>query len=345
MSIYKYDSTQDELIPISGSTVYADAPIGSIIPYGGTTAPDGFLLCQGQAVSRTTYAELFAVIGTAFGAGDGSTTFNVPDLRNRTVMGAGSNGNLYDVQEDATAKNGLTTWSSQGEGKTGGAGTHTHEVLAYTGAKASIANVYPKTIIASNMEAYNGSYVTDADYGGTSVQYLKDAGYHSHYVGLSNGDPETRPKNIRMNWIIKATQVGMPSDFMAKVDEAIDDKVVDTVANGNMNPVTSNAVYNKIKEVTIRRDISSTTATSSMTYEQAIADMLTQAGVKDFENGIYIGGMACNGLPPHQWVGIYQMNKRYDGDYGLMVNGNANSQLFTATYALNTWVVKLYTQA
>src|SRR5690606_41177131 len=50
------------------------------ISFGGTNAPDGFLLCQGQAISRTTYAELFAVIGTAFGDGDGSTTFNIPDF-------------------------------------------------------------------------------------------------------------------------------------------------------------------------------------------------------------------------------------------------------------------------
>ncbi len=55
-----------------------------------TSEPDG-LLCNGGAVSRTTYADLFAVIGTSFGAGDGSTTFNLPDLRNRTLWGASSN--------------------------------------------------------------------------------------------------------------------------------------------------------------------------------------------------------------------------------------------------------------
>lgn len=61
--------------------------IGSILPYGGASAPSSWLLCYGQAISRTTYATLFAVVGTAFGVGDGTTTFNLPDLRGRAVIG------------------------------------------------------------------------------------------------------------------------------------------------------------------------------------------------------------------------------------------------------------------
>lgn len=56
-----------------------DMPVGTITGYAGTTAPSGWLLCDGAAVSRTTYAELFGVVGTTYGSGDGSTTFNVPD--------------------------------------------------------------------------------------------------------------------------------------------------------------------------------------------------------------------------------------------------------------------------
>lgn len=62
-------------------------PIGTQVAFGGTTAPTGWLLCYGQAVSRTTYALLFAVIGTAYGAGDSSTTFNLPDKRGRASIG------------------------------------------------------------------------------------------------------------------------------------------------------------------------------------------------------------------------------------------------------------------
>ena len=62
-------------------------PAGVIWPYGGTAAPTGYLLCDGSAVSRSTYATLFAAVNTAYGAGDGSTTFNVPDLRGRVIAG------------------------------------------------------------------------------------------------------------------------------------------------------------------------------------------------------------------------------------------------------------------
>lgn len=69
-------------------------PAGSVMAYAGSSAPAGWLVCDGSAVSRTTYAALFAVVGTTYGAGDGSTTFNLPDLRSRSVVGAGSGGAL-----------------------------------------------------------------------------------------------------------------------------------------------------------------------------------------------------------------------------------------------------------
>jgi microcystin-dependent protein len=84
-------------------------PTGVILPFGGSAAPAGWLLCDGTAVSRWTYRRLFAVIGTAFGAGNGSTTFNVPNLKGVSPTGVGSqdiNGrtktgpNLGEVRED-----------------------------------------------------------------------------------------------------------------------------------------------------------------------------------------------------------------------------------------------------
>lgn len=69
-----------------------DGMRGVIFPFGGTTAPRGFLMCDGSAVSRAVYAALFAVIGTAFGPGDGSTTFNVPDMRGRVAAGVDNMG-------------------------------------------------------------------------------------------------------------------------------------------------------------------------------------------------------------------------------------------------------------
>jgi microcystin-dependent protein len=67
-------------------------PAGFFGDFAGSSAPDGWLACDGSAVSRSTYADLFAAIGTTWGVGDGSTTFNVPDLRGAFVRGTGSHG-------------------------------------------------------------------------------------------------------------------------------------------------------------------------------------------------------------------------------------------------------------
>lgn len=69
-------------------------PAGTVLATGRSTAPSGYLMCDGAAVSRTTYADLFTAIGTAYGAGDGSTTFNLPDLRGRVPMGEDPGGSI-----------------------------------------------------------------------------------------------------------------------------------------------------------------------------------------------------------------------------------------------------------
>ncbi len=75
----------------------AIAPTGTITQYAGPVAPSGYLLCDGSAVSRTTYSDLFAICGTSYGAGDLSTTFNVPDLRGRASVGFAASGGHGDV--------------------------------------------------------------------------------------------------------------------------------------------------------------------------------------------------------------------------------------------------------
>ena len=66
-------------------------PIGAVVSYTGLNAPIGWLICDGRAISRTTYANLFAIIGTQYGAGDGSTTFNIPNLKGKVVVGLDGN--------------------------------------------------------------------------------------------------------------------------------------------------------------------------------------------------------------------------------------------------------------
>lgn len=76
-------------VDVTAGTTFL-VPTGAILPYGGSSAPSNFLLCDGSAVSRSTYATLLAVIGTTYGVGDGSTTFNLPNLKNRVPIGAGT---------------------------------------------------------------------------------------------------------------------------------------------------------------------------------------------------------------------------------------------------------------
>jgi microcystin-dependent protein len=82
------------------SFVFMAAPIGMILDYAGSTAPPGYLICDGRLVSRITYSALFAVIGTTFNAGDGSTTFGLPACNGRSLIGPGSftdsNGAIYN---------------------------------------------------------------------------------------------------------------------------------------------------------------------------------------------------------------------------------------------------------
>ena len=76
--------------------------IGVVQQFAGSTAPSGWLMCNGQAVSRTEYSQLFSVIGTTYGAGDGSGTFNVPDMRGRVGVGASPSYALGSTGGEAT---------------------------------------------------------------------------------------------------------------------------------------------------------------------------------------------------------------------------------------------------
>jgi microcystin-dependent protein len=93
-------------------------PIGTIFEYAGSVTPAGFLICDGSEISRTTYASLFNVIGTAFGAGNGFTTFNLPDKRGR--VGVGVDASVSRITANST--NGANVGTLGGAG---GADTHT----------------------------------------------------------------------------------------------------------------------------------------------------------------------------------------------------------------------------
>ncbi len=100
------------------TTLYS--PTGMISPYAGATAPTSWLLCDGSAVSRTTYSALFAITSTTYGVGDGSTTFNLPDLRGRVPVGKSTDTEFDTLGETGGAKTHALT--------SGELASHTHTV-------------------------------------------------------------------------------------------------------------------------------------------------------------------------------------------------------------------------
>ena len=116
-------------------------PAGTIVAYGAASAPTGWLLCNDAAVSRTTYARLFAVIGTSFGTGDGSGNFNVPDLRDRVPLGKGTNMDTMGAATTGAAASAVMASASKDNATTptGTTGSTTQSISTSTSNFASSA--------------------------------------------------------------------------------------------------------------------------------------------------------------------------------------------------------------
>lgn len=112
-------------------------PSGVLFPYAGVAAPLGFLLCDGAAISRSTYSDLFIAIGTTFGPGDGSTTFNIPNMNGRAPIGAGTYtdpvlGSVTRTLGAAAGEASHELTASENAAHNHDAGAHTHQVFANT---------------------------------------------------------------------------------------------------------------------------------------------------------------------------------------------------------------------
>lgn len=146
------------------------APTGCILPYGGNNAPQGWLLCDGSAVNRATYEDLFNVIGVTYGEGDNSTTFNLPDMKGRVAVGLNSSGEFNEL------------------GKTLGEETH--------------------TLIISEMPSHRHGVNTANGQGsmewGYEFNYNGKAGYNGMLEYSGNNKPHNNIQpSIVLNYIIK----------------------------------------------------------------------------------------------------------------------------------------------
>lgn len=182
-----YENTENGLKLLAGSTLYADAPIGAIQAFGGATAPSGWFICDGSAKSRTDFAELFAVIGTAFGTGDGSTTFNLPDLREAVPKGAGLTG---------------------------------HTVGAHLDADGLAVGEFLDDRVQSHTHSYQFDYGL---YAGSGNVRVGDDKIHNGNTGTNSGrtGDTTEVKSVGVNYIIKAKQVGLPADLEQALEDAL----------------------------------------------------------------------------------------------------------------------------
>lgn len=156
--------------------VRAAMPIGSLTAYAGSSSPDAsWLMCDGSAISRTTYASLFALIGTTYGSGNGSTTFNVPDLRGKVPVGLDSSDTDFDAL-----------------GETGGAKTHTLSSSEIPSHSHSIDHNHASVTSDSGGNAHTHSIdppnTTSSSAGSHGHSGTFGSSSHRHYVQAALGD-------------------------------------------------------------------------------------------------------------------------------------------------------------
>jgi microcystin-dependent protein len=168
-------------MPITKQSSSADA--GDIKPWPASSAPSGWLKCNGAAVSRSLYAALFNIIGTTYGAGDGSTTFNLPDLRGEFLRG---------LDDGRGVDSGRTIGTAQAHQNA----AHQHYVAwqGNTGSATNSSNLSSTAYVAGS----TGPSSLYEGYGLQQTANVANAGLSS-----SAGGTETRPRNVSALWIIK----------------------------------------------------------------------------------------------------------------------------------------------
>lgn len=208
-----YDGTQ--FILQSSTATPVAMSVGVVMAWPMTTVPSGWLECDGSAVSRTTYASLFAVVGTSYGTGDGSTTFNLPNYKDYFLRGfdaSGTDASSRTDRGDGTTgasvgtKQAGATESHTHTGTTDSSGSHSHYTVS--GDQGTVTNISPTKPLrkTSDQVSDNNDYILRGDNSGSANGGPTSTdGAHTHtFTTAATGGNETRPKNITVKWIILA---------------------------------------------------------------------------------------------------------------------------------------------
>jgi microcystin-dependent protein len=133
----------------NGELLEGGIPTATIVPWSSSSVPSGFLECNGTAVSRSTYSALFAIVGTTYGAGDGSTTFNVPDLQDNVPVGKSNNKNLASTggANTVAATGNVGGSTANATLSTAQLASHTHAYQSYNDAGEPQVPAAPKTAL------------------------------------------------------------------------------------------------------------------------------------------------------------------------------------------------------
>lgn len=160
-------------------------PAGTVIYSARSTAPTGYIKANGAAISRSTFSVLFAAIGTQFGVGDGSTTFNVPDLRGEFIRGW-SDGRNVDSGRSLGSNQGSQNLSHNHSASTTSTGGHSHQYFR------------------QNLSTNAGSGDRDRADDNGSFRNVNGDGAHNHSISIGNrGGSESRPRNVSLLACIK----------------------------------------------------------------------------------------------------------------------------------------------
>lgn len=182
-------SVEQALENIGGASIFYLSTLmsGSIWYFAHMAIPDGFLSCDGRPVSRSQYRALFQRIGTSFGAGNGSTTFNLPDLRSEFIRGW-DGGRGIDPDRILGSSQAAQNKSHTHTGTVNSAGNHVH----------TIPNQH---LFSGGTGVQSGSNLRHNE--NAAVLPIGSAGNHSHTITLISAGAENRPKNVALIPAIK----------------------------------------------------------------------------------------------------------------------------------------------